>query len=133
MSNQDADTKPERGSYEEFHASVLNQIRRWDEASEHQVNLASPMLQKALANDIAGNLWVYVLLGRAGNGARELLYGQLIDTVRDLLPLLNTAEVLGEWEALDINHHRGATEREKLIAGVEAARAVLDVAVKEGY
>lgn len=64
---------------------------------------------------------------------KHKLIRDLMGVVRNLLPLLNTAEVLGEWEALDINHHRGATEREKLIAGVEAARAMLRRAKEAGY
>ncbi|KKL14136.1 hypothetical protein LCGC14_2518820, partial [marine sediment metagenome] len=57
MSNHETDTKPTPGSYAEFHALVMNQILRFSEAHDGQVNLAAETARRLLADDIVGNLW----------------------------------------------------------------------------
>ncbi len=62
--NQETDTKPEPGSYEEFHATVLNQIETFLRA--HPILIMNLDTQQVLAQDIAGNLWQGFLQERDG-------------------------------------------------------------------
>lgn len=63
----------------------------------------------------------------------HVLIRDLMGVVRGLLPLLNTAEALGEWEHDDSHQEFREGAREKLVAGVETARAVMERAIEAGY
>ena len=56
--------KPDPGSYEEFHALILNQINVFNAVGGGN-NLSEELAASALARDIAGNAWCVVQEAKA--------------------------------------------------------------------
>ncbi len=85
------DTKP--GSYEEFHAKVLNQIMRFYEHIMEPTHQDIPVVHQLLAQDIAGNLWQGCIQ------EKEALIRELVEALEGWVsPIPDTPVLLAEFE-----------------------------------